>query len=122
MKPTDLCTPPQLCKEWQLPDSTLRRWVARLEPVGIQGRRLYWRRQDVELIIKQRMQMRSNYGRPLCPQDLPEHPDPLSSSWLGITALWSLEWHSAWGRALRAELKRLGWRPVRVDSMRVHWE
>lgn len=65
--------------------------------------------------------MRSNDGRALQAGDLPAHPCGYFCEWRAITALWSYEYQSEWGKLVRAELQRLGWRRVRIDSMTIAW-
>ena len=65
--------------------------------------------------------MRSNDGRPLAGCDVPQHPCEYFDEWRAITALWSFEYHSDWGKLIRADLRRLGWHPVRIDSMTIRW-
>ncbi len=65
--------------------------------------------------------MRSRDGRPLRGCDIPAHPCEWFDEWKAIATPWSHEWNSDWGRVVRAELKRLGWRPVRVARWRVEW-
>ena len=112
----------EVCEERNMPDSTLRKWVVtELEPVKRAGHRLYWRREEVEALIQRKIILRSNYGQGLTRDMLPTHPDELFYEWLSITATWSSEWNSDWGRHLRKELKRLGFKPLKVDTMTVRW-
>jgi hypothetical protein len=66
--------------------------------------------------------VRSRDGRPLTREDLPSHPNQFFDEWRAVTVPFTIEWNSAWGRHLRRELRRLGWRLERVEYWRVSWQ